>query len=527
MDEKKKAALYLRSSKDRASVSIDAQRRELLALAAGRELAVIAEFADVVESGKTEHRPAFQALLTAVKHPKRGWGLLLVSDTSRISRRRYVAQVFKHQCRRHGVDILYAKVPEVDPITAVIIEAVFEAMDEVHSLMSREKGLAGMAENIRQGYRAGGRPPLGYRLKPLETGVIREGVAVTKTVLEPSPDAPLVERYLKGRARGEPRAKLLRELGVSWKINSLISIEWNAMAYAGHTTWNRHTGDGAQRKYRHRSEWLTQRNTHPALISDTDAEIILHRLETSTVGDAVRAAKQGVSRYLLTGLLHTPDGRAWEGWRGSRYRLKPREGQAGRYVNRAALDDAVRAQVLADLRSPALIRDLARAAQIAASAADADPAADLRADASALASQISKTMDIAISLADPAPAINKVNELESRRSALVAEIAKLEREHSTRAQLEGMTAERVADTLAGIAEDLDATPPDRWKSLLHALIARVELDPTSLECQIRYRIQPAQPANDTLSMASPRGARGWGIETTRTIPWITHPNLSR
>lgn len=178
-------ALYLRSSKDRSAVSIDAQRRELAALAESRGWTITAEFADVVESGKTEFRAGFQSVLRAMKEPEtqRGWNALLVTDTSRLSRRRYVAQVFKHEAKKAGVEIVYSKVPETDPITTVILQAVFEAMDEVHSLISREKGLAGMAENVKQGYRAGGRAPRGYRLKEVQTGASREGVPIAKTLL--------------------------------------------------------------------------------------------------------------------------------------------------------------------------------------------------------------------------------------------------------------------------------------------------------------------------------------------------------
>jgi DNA invertase Pin-like site-specific DNA recombinase len=57
---KGKTALYLRSSKDRSDVSIDAQRRELQKLAAERDLVIVAEFVDVVESGKDENRPGFK-----------------------------------------------------------------------------------------------------------------------------------------------------------------------------------------------------------------------------------------------------------------------------------------------------------------------------------------------------------------------------------------------------------------------------------------------------------------------------------
>jgi hypothetical protein len=46
--------LHLRSSKDRSDVSIEAQHRELTALAKPRGLVVADEFADAVESGRDE-----------------------------------------------------------------------------------------------------------------------------------------------------------------------------------------------------------------------------------------------------------------------------------------------------------------------------------------------------------------------------------------------------------------------------------------------------------------------------------------
>lgn len=146
----KSAALYLRSSKDRADVSISAQRNNLRSLAQSKGLSVVQEYEDVVESGKSMFRPGFQRLLRDIKDRNRGWTTLLILDTSRLSRQRFHAQAFKHEAQRHDVEIIYAKMPDLDPITAVIVESVFEAMDEVHSLMSKEKGLAGMAENTRQ-----------------------------------------------------------------------------------------------------------------------------------------------------------------------------------------------------------------------------------------------------------------------------------------------------------------------------------------------------------------------------------------
>ena len=107
----KRAALYLRSSKDRSDVSIDSQRRELEKLAKEKNILIVETYQDVVESAKTENRPGFQKLFSDLTNSKRTWNTLMMVDTSRLSRRRHMAQVFKHQASKHGVQIIFSKLP--------------------------------------------------------------------------------------------------------------------------------------------------------------------------------------------------------------------------------------------------------------------------------------------------------------------------------------------------------------------------------------------------------------------------------
>ena len=110
-----------RSSKDRSDVSISSQRRELTALARRQGLTVVAEYSDTVESAKDEFRPQFQTLLQDLRGSDRNWSVLLAIDTSRISRRTYFAHAFRHEAKKRGVEVRYAKMPEeMDPITEVI-----------------------------------------------------------------------------------------------------------------------------------------------------------------------------------------------------------------------------------------------------------------------------------------------------------------------------------------------------------------------------------------------------------------------
>jgi site-specific DNA recombinase len=500
------AAIYLRSSKDRSDVSIAAQRRDLQKLATERKLAIVREYTDVVESAKSEHRPGFQALLAGLKSPDRRWGAILFLDTSRLSRRRYVAQVFRHEARKRGVELIFAKVPETDAISQVILESVLEAMDEVHSLMSREKGLAGMAENVRQGFRAGGRAPRGYRLKTVTTGAVRDGQEVAKSVLEPTEDAPLVARYLKARAQGRPRPQIKGELSIPWSYSSLIAMEWNALAYAGHTVWNRHNevnpGGGYKggKKMRPRGEWHIKENTHPAVISRDEAEALLDHLEHSIHGEAVSRARRGLSDHLLSGLLRAPDGRLWEGWRQS-YRLKRANGDTGRYVRKEAVDHAVVDQIVADMGSDDFIDALYAEAKREARTIEFDTTEPLGRELQQLEAQIDKAMNLALQLDDSAPALRKVNELESRRQALLEEIARVEQEHAVRNVLHSVTRDEVAKLVRTLAVEIDEAERPRLKGVLQAAVEQIMLDPGNLHCRIHYRIA----AGRTLDMASPRG----------------------
>ena len=95
-----KTAIYLRSSKDRSDVSIDAQRRQLQDLASVKGFAITIEYTDAVESGKDDDRPAFQAMLRDIKSKSRGWGFILVLDTSRIARKRHLSSCLRWNVKR-------------------------------------------------------------------------------------------------------------------------------------------------------------------------------------------------------------------------------------------------------------------------------------------------------------------------------------------------------------------------------------------------------------------------------------------
>jgi hypothetical protein len=298
-----------------------------------------------------------------------------------------MAQVFKHEAKKRNIQILYSKLPESVPIADMVIVGVMEVFDELHSLVSKEKGLAGMAENVRQGFRVGGCAPKGYQLIKIPTGAMREGEAVTKSKLEPNKDAPAISRYLKMRAQGISRTRVHNALKLGIAKTSAVGIEWNALTYAGHTVWNVHNentkGSGYKggNKRRPRSEWIIAENTHEALITTEEAEVILSRLEQSSNSRSRRTP----ANYLLTRILKTPNGDAWHGDGGERYATKTKSATSNRKVCQQQLEQAVLDQVMTDLLSPKFVKQLTREAVKYREAHRLDPAGSQRTDVAELA----------------------------------------------------------------------------------------------------------------------------------------------
>jgi hypothetical protein len=92
------------------------------------------------------------------------------------------------------------------------IEKMMEVWDELHSRMSKARGVEGQRQNVRRGYRGGGEAPYGYRRRVVVTSQHRNGQPITKSTNEPDPEtAPVVQEYFRRRASGENRSVILRD----------------------------------------------------------------------------------------------------------------------------------------------------------------------------------------------------------------------------------------------------------------------------------------------------------------------------
>ena len=492
-----RAALYLRSSKDRHDVAPDAQRRELVALATARGLTVVETFQDAVERADDENRPGFVALLRSLKSPNRQWDHLLVMDTARIARNnQHLASAFNYECEKRGVKLIYSKLPETNTIMDVVFRQVARAFDQMHSLMSKEKGLGGMAENVRQGWRAGGRAPLGYKLSHVPTGAVRDGAEVTKSRLVRGELADRVQTYLKARVAGRSRPAAIAESGLTdLNPSTLVGMEWNALTYAGHTVWNvnaeRVDGGGYKggSKRRPRAEWVINYDTHEPLISTDEAEQLVARLDTGRP-----KGYRTKSGYLLSGLLKTPDGKAWHGDGEGFYRVGK-----GRRVSQDLIERAVMKALGNDLVSDGFVRELvAEARRISAPQPDSKLKA-MRKQLAELTAKIDRLASLAAETDAPRPFLDQIEVNEKNRTKLAEELASLELDQEAADVLRAVSADDVKAMLAIMAEHLATIDREAMKETLNALLEKVELCSTSLASRLHYRFATGD------LLASPRG----------------------
>ena len=501
----KKVALYLRSSKDRHDVSIESQQRELTDFVASMGGALVATFVDKVESAKTANRPGFQAMIGEVKSKTCRFTTICCYDTSRFSRRQYDAQLYKHLLKKNGVELLFLKLPKTDPLMDAVLESLMEIFDEFHSQKSKMDGLRGMRENIKKGWRAGGRALLGYKLEYKVVGT-REGQPITKSSLVSDPVLfPKMQSYLRGRARGESRKDLMVSLGLNTPYTTLVYIEDSALTYAGHTVWNRHNEmlDGkyiAGRRFRERDEWVIHRDTHEAMITDEEAEAVLR--QRTALRESGRRYRRNT--YLLSGLLRCRCGANLDG-DGGYYRCHVRCGN--RSIKQETLEEAVTALLFAEFLTPDALKELMAEIdrELAAQGQSGNSYAEaLRKELRDNERQITEIVGLLTQVKHQRPLLERLDGLEESRTRLTETLAETQGPIAE-APLQGLDEAGIGGFIECYRRNLDEGDPAQKKAALRSLLDRAVLD------EDRVTVYPAYERLAGVKLASPRPGENYPV----------------
>jgi site-specific DNA recombinase len=496
-----RVALYLRSTKDRHDVSVEAQRRELTAHAESKSYVTSAVFEDKVQSAKTDDRPAFQEMIAeAVRRDKR-FDVILCLDTSRFARNATDAKIYKEHLRGTcNVRVEFVKMPTTDSYIDPLIETLMEGIDQLHSQKSKSDGLRGMKQNVLKGFRAGGSAPIGYKLDKIVTG-IREGVQVTKSKLIRDPEKfTVIQAYLERRASGHSRPDAASLTGLDISTGTFVGIEDNALVYAGHTVWFRHNekvkgGYRGHIKVRPRDEWVVNLNTHEAMISDVQAELILSQRALKS-----RSQQRGRrSPYLLAGLLRCVCGANFDGDAGYYKCHRRKEGCDSRGIRQETIEQAVLGVLFEQyltVETLANIRQQLVRLEATTSARHKRDAEGLGAQLKDITRQIDTLIELLTEVEHRRPYLTKIDELETQRVALATKLQATV--PSGADNLKRWDDDSLRSFVERYRTEMEFGDPESKKSIVRTLVASASLDGDDLT------LVPNYPGITGVKMASPR-----------------------
>lgn len=137
---------------------------------------VVAEYTDSAISGRTDNRPAFQAMIANAGEAD----LCVVYMMDRFSRDVYDAPIYKKRLRDKGCKVVSATEAMPDGPEALLIEKLYEGLAAIESAHTSERVKRGMKGNalkcMANGYRVFGYSIVDgfYEVNPHEAAIVRE-----------------------------------------------------------------------------------------------------------------------------------------------------------------------------------------------------------------------------------------------------------------------------------------------------------------------------------------------------------------
>lgn len=240
-----------------------------------------------------------------------------------------------------------------------LITHILMAVDEFHAAATAADVLRSQKELARQGFSAGGRPPVGYRREPVVIGARYDGTPLTRVRWVPDPEtAPKVVQAFQMAAEGVTYDEIVAATGICENKSSLATILANPI-YRGVRVFNREA--------RVEGEHGRKRRRNPAedvVTSEVEA-VVPEQLWTRVQEMLVRRRKDRLAPqryaggYVLTELLRCACGSPMVGTSNRSYRYYRCKVRCGRPSVRANdLDVGVMDLIRRTLVTPKAVRDM-------------------------------------------------------------------------------------------------------------------------------------------------------------------------
>lgn len=302
-----KAALYIRVSTDeqaKEGYSIPAQRERLLAYAHSQGWAISDEYVDEGRSGKDILRPQLQRLLTDL--PSNKFDVVLVYRLDRLTRS--VLDLYSLLQKFDAFQVTFKSATEVyDTTTAMgrLFITLVAALAQWERENLGERTRLGKEQKVKQGKRAGGRPPFGYQLEQGNLVVHRGEAEVVRQIFH---------LYLSCQNMNTVAEKLF-QLGIVTRLNKPFSVKTirdllRNPVYAGMLRYNytrKQRVAGASQTHKPmiapHEEWIEIPDALPAIIAPSEFELVQQLLNTQSK----KKPRHISSTYLFSGLVICPN----------------------------------------------------------------------------------------------------------------------------------------------------------------------------------------------------------------------------
>lgn len=261
MEKARNGALSIRVSTDRqVEYSPDSQIKLCLQYAKENNIEISDEhiYRDDGISGKSaDNRTEFQRMMSDAKSKPKPFDVILVYDFSRFARNKEESVMYKAMLRKRlNIDVVSVTQPLGEGKERVILESMYEAMDEYYILNLAENVKRGKFEKATRGEWSG-RNPYGYnhdkenktlKINKKEAKILKE---MAKIYIEKKKFEPVVDYILENNIKGAR--------GATWGTNEVQAM-LNNSTYNGMLKCGDFIGKGLHPKIFDDDTWNTMQD---------------------------------------------------------------------------------------------------------------------------------------------------------------------------------------------------------------------------------------------------------------------------
>ena len=331
--EPARCAIYARfSSEKQNALSIDQQIRKCREYAEREGLQIVEDhvYVDQAISGATDDRAGLHQLLERAKEKPLAFNVILVDDTSRLSRKLSDALRINERLDFAGIRVIFVSQGfDTGTPQSQTLLTVHGLVDGLYLDGLREKTFRGVEQLALQGLHTGGRV-FGYRHVPIESATEcdsygRPAIKGVRLAVNPN-QAPTIRRIFERYASGHSMKRIGIDLngdGIpsplpregrsqSWAQSSVRHILLNER-YRGVVVWGKtkklRSPETGKRIYRRKpeSEWRRREDPEQRIISEDLWSRAHERLrlvqDLYGVRQGKRRGRAAASPYLFTSLL--------------------------------------------------------------------------------------------------------------------------------------------------------------------------------------------------------------------------------